>query len=173
MLAGHVPAFRDKVKVRRRLLADYGVGQAAMRGPDQVDAALGALTGLIALEGGHSWVGEGTDAMLLPTRELPDRYARADAPERRQRIPATVVHDGREPTLSRPRRGDSRSVRPGYVNRNNQTVLRGTETRGNDHGQYVYVLICGQCGHEYGSNGSDNFQRKCPRCQGGMPGLPY
>jgi hypothetical protein len=27
------------------------------------------------------------------------------------------------------------------------------------------------CGHKYGSNGSDNFQRKCPSCQGGAPGL--
>ena len=31
--------------------------------------------------------------------------------------------------------------------------------------------FCGACGHTYRSNGSDNFQRKCPRCQGGAPGL--
>ncbi len=174
VLAGHVPALRDKVTVRRRLLAEHGVNEAALRGPDQVDAALGALTGLIALEGGHCWVGEGSDAMLLPTRQLLDRFARADAPE--QGPPPTsesVSHRGQTPTVSRPRRSNGRTVQPGYVNRNNQTVLRATQTRGNDHGQYVYVLICGQCGHEYGSNGSDNFQRKCPRCQGGMPGLPY
>ena len=94
VLAGHVPAFSDKVTVRRRLLAEHGVNEAAMHGPDQVDAALGALTGLIALEGGHCWVGEGTDAMLLPTRELLDRYARADAPEQpQQRMPATDARD--------------------------------------------------------------------------------
>ena len=65
------------------------------------------------------------------------------------------------------------TTRPGYTNRNNQTVLRGTNLPGNDHNQYVYVLRCGNCGHEYGSNGSDNFQRRCPACDGGAPGLPY
>ena len=27
------------------------------------------------------------------------------------------------------------------------------------------------CGARYGANGSDFHQRKCPNCQGGMPGL--
>ena len=35
------------------------------------------------------------------------------------------------------------------------------------------MLRCGHCAHEYGSNGSDNFQRKCPKCQGGRPGLEH
>jgi hypothetical protein len=35
----------------------------------------------------------------------------------------------------------------------------------------VFVLIVG-CGREYGANGSDIFQRKCPNCQGGTSGLP-
>ncbi len=37
----------------------------------------------------------------------------------------------------------------------------------------VYVLQCGGCRHEYGANGSDIFQRRCPACQGGRPGLVY
>ena len=61
----------------------------------------------------------------------------------------------------------------GYVNRNGQTVIRSTGKPGNDHMQYIYVLRCGSCGLEYGANGSDIFQRRCPECQGGMPGLPY
>ena len=65
------------------------------------------------------------------------------------------------------------TTRPGYTNRNNQTVLRGTRLPGNDHNQYVYVLRCGNCGHEYGSNGSDNWQRRCPACDGGAPGLSH
>ena len=40
---------------------------------------------------------------------------------------------------------------PGYVNKNNQVVVRRTEIPGNDHNQYVHVLRCGDCGHEYGS----------------------
>jgi len=59
----------------------------------------------------------------------------------------------------------------GYRNRNRQTVVRPTHLAGTDHNQYVYVLRCGDCGHEYGANGSDIFQRKCPNCQGGAPGL--
>lgn len=65
------------------------------------------------------------------------------------------------------------STKPGFVNRNNQKVIRRTGAPGNDHYQYVYVLQCGDCSYEYGSNGSDNHQRKCPRCQKGAPGLAY
>jgi Zn finger protein HypA/HybF involved in hydrogenase expression len=61
----------------------------------------------------------------------------------------------------------------GSVNRNGQEVLRKTDLPGNDHMQYIVVLRCQKCGHEYGANTSDCFQRKCPNCQGGMPGLRY
>jgi hypothetical protein len=61
----------------------------------------------------------------------------------------------------------------GYVNRNRQTLLRDAGKTGNDYLQYVYVLRCEDCGDEYGANGSDIFQRRCPRCQGGAPGLDY
>jgi len=66
-----------------------------------------------------------------------------------------------------------KSTEVGYVNRNNQIVVRATTLPGNDHLQYTYVLRCGNCRHEYGANGSDIFQRKCPDCQGGAVGLPY
>ncbi|CAB4711976.1 MAG: hypothetical protein F2663_10180 [Actinobacteria bacterium] len=65
-----------------------------------------------------------------------------------------------------------KTTREGYRNRNGQVNVRRTNIPGNDHLQVVYVLKCGRCGAEYGANGSDIFQRKCPRCQGGMPGLP-
>jgi hypothetical protein len=78
---------------------------------------------------------------------------------------------------NKPRRSgfSARTTEPGYTNRNNQTVLRKTATPGNDHNQMVYVLRCNveSCGHEYGVNGSDIFQRLCPRCSGGAPGLSY
>lgn len=65
------------------------------------------------------------------------------------------------------------TTKPGYENRNRQTVVRPTGLAGTDYGQSVYVLRCRACAHEYGANGSDIFQRRCPRCQGGAPGLPY
>lgn len=65
-----------------------------------------------------------------------------------------------------------KTTAPGYENRNRQVVVRPTSLSGTDHLQKVYVLRCGGCGREYGSNGSDIHQRKCPYCQGGKPGLP-
>jgi hypothetical protein len=65
----------------------------------------------------------------------------------------------------------TRTTDPGYTNRNGQIVLRKTSERGNDHNQFVYVLGCTRCHHEYGSNGSDIFQRRCPACGGGVPAL--
>ena len=72
----------------------------------------------------------------------------------------------------RHRAGSGRTTAPGYHNRNGQTVVRSTGLAGTDHGQSVYVLQC-RCRHEYGANGSDIFQRHCPACQGGKPGLVY
>jgi len=69
-------------------------------------------------------------------------------------------------------RGSGYSTRPGFTNANAQTVVRPTGLPGTDHGQSIYVLRCGHCPEEYGANGSDIWLRKCPKCQGGRPGLP-
>ncbi len=66
-----------------------------------------------------------------------------------------------------------RTTEPGYMNRRGQTVLRDTGLPGNDHNQRIYVLRCGACAHEYGANGSDIWQRRCPACDGGARGLSY
>jgi hypothetical protein len=66
----------------------------------------------------------------------------------------------------------STTTSPGFTNRNGQRVLRATDLRGTDHGQHVYVLHCVSCATEYGANGTDIFERLCPVCQGGRPGLP-
>ncbi len=62
----------------------------------------------------------------------------------------------------------------GFINRNRQLVMEKTSDPGNDHNQRIYVIGClnPECRHEYGVNGSDIFQRRCPNCQGGKPGLP-
>ena len=85
------------------------------------------------------------------------------SPTSRTTVTATLRHQG----------GSGPTTAPGYRNRNGQTVLRSTGLAGTDHGQSVYVLQCGGCRYEYGANGSDIFQRRCPVCQGGRPGLIY
>ena len=69
--------------------------------------------------------------------------------------------------------GKTKTTALGYKNRNGQVVEHATRLPGNDHMQYIYILRCGKCGHKYGANGSDIFQRKCPKCGGGRPGLEY
>jgi hypothetical protein len=64
------------------------------------------------------------------------------------------------------------TTEPGFVNPHGQEVLRCTGLPGTDHLQYIYVLHCQTCTHEYGANGSDIHRRRCPSHQGGRPGLP-
>ena len=64
------------------------------------------------------------------------------------------------------------STKKDFINRNGQKNLGNTGKPGNDHLQYIYKMKCTECGHTYGANGSDIFERKCPAHQGGRPGLP-
>jgi hypothetical protein len=113
-------------------------------------------------------VGEPDEGMLLlPVSALPRTALR-----RAVSHPA-VIAPAATPRPSTRSRGQRPTTVVGYVNRNQQTVIKPTGLRGTDHGQSIYVLRCEHCGLEYGSNGSDNFQRKCPQCQGGAPGLQY
>jgi hypothetical protein len=66
----------------------------------------------------------------------------------------------------------------GDYNRNGQILLENTQRPGTDHRQYVWVVECARagttkqpCGHRYGVNGADFFERKRPVCQNGRPGL--
>jgi hypothetical protein len=68
-------------------------------------------------------------------------------------------------------KSDAPTTVVGYVNRNDQEVVRATDIPGTDHQQFVYELRCRACEHLYGANGSDIHQRKCPKCQDGRPGL--
>src|SRR5947209_845261 len=73
LLAGHIGPLRDKVPFRRAVLANQGISLTRLPTIDRVDAALGALTGLIALENGHAWVGDADEgALLLPVALLPN-----------------------------------------------------------------------------------------------------
>jgi hypothetical protein len=59
----------------------------------------------------------------------------------------------------------------GYRNREGQLVIRKTERGGSAPGQRVFILHCTVCDHEYGADGSDIYDRLCPNCQDGPPGL--
>jgi PHP family Zn ribbon phosphoesterase len=72
------------------------------------------------------------------------------------------------PAITRMGKG---TTKPGYVNKNGQVVIYDTGKFGTDHLQYVYKLGCSRCGEIYGANGADIFERKCPKCGGGEPGL--
>lgn len=66
---------------------------------------------------------------------------------------------------------DRQTTKPGSINRNGQIIIRNTGKPGTDHGQTIYPLACTECGHVYGANGPDIFERKCPQHQHGAPGL--
>ena len=71
------------------------------------------------------------------------------------------------------RDGGGNTTRVGYVNDNRQRCLGHRGRDGNDHLQKAYKMECLCCGHVYGANGSDVFQRKCPECQGGRAGIDF
>jgi hypothetical protein len=152
-------------------LRDCSVPEHKLHTPDQIDAALGALTGLIALDGGHSAVGDRDEGIiLLPVSALPLAPLLKAGPH------PTVASRSPTPRLMTKSRGQQGAkVRIGIrePEPNQQRVIEATGLPGTDHGQSIYVLSRGRCGPEYGNNGSGNAQRKCPRCQGGAPGIPF
>ncbi len=54
-----------------------------------------------------------------------------------------------------------------HLNPNGQQCYGHCGVSGTDHGQYAYKTECTICGYGYGSNGSDVFERRCPKCQKG------
>jgi hypothetical protein len=70
-------------------------------------------------------------------------------------------------------RSSKRTTDRGFVNPNRQKNNGATDPPlpGSDHNQIIYKMECLVCGHRYGANGSDIWQRKCPRCQRGREGL--
>jgi hypothetical protein len=71
--------------------------------------------------------------------------------------------------------GTAKTTQIGYVNRNNQKNHGTRGTLGTDYNATSYKLEClaAECGQVYGANGTDLFHRKCPKCQGGMPGIEF
>jgi predicted nuclease with RNAse H fold len=162
LLAGQLPHATRKTAFRR-VLHHHRISERSLATVDRVDAALAALTGLLALGDCHTTVGDPHEGViLLPVDNLPAAPLTRLTTRRRAAAP--------QPRTSQSSRPAGHTVQIGYVNRNHQQVFAATGLPGTDHGQSVYALRCSACAYEYGSNGSDNFQRKCPRCQGGAPG---
>ena len=92
-----------------------------------------------------------------------------------RRAKETHVKSKRAEPVSVPkrrRRAKGKANEPGTINRNNQMVKERTDLPGHAN-QKVHRMECLNCGHNYGANGYDCHLRKCPRCGGGQPGLPY
>ena len=71
--------------------------------------------------------------------------------------------------------GTGPTTQIGYVNPNGQRSEGHRGLPGTDHGALSYRMVCQRpgCGRDYGANGTDVFQRRCPFCDGGRPGIPY
>ena len=71
--------------------------------------------------------------------------------------------------------GTAKTTQIGYINSNNQKNHGTRGLKGSDHNSISYKMECLSpgCGNIYGANGTDIFQRKCPKCQGGKQGIDY
>ena len=71
--------------------------------------------------------------------------------------------------------GNTKTTAIGYVNVNDQLCTGHRGKQGNDHRQLAYRVLClrSDCGHLYGANGTDIFQRLCPNCQSGAPSIQF
>jgi predicted nuclease with RNAse H fold len=76
------PRGLSKVVWRSSVLREEGIDPGQLRSPDQIDAALAAVTGLHALRGTATAVGDPDEGVIvLPTAELPStRYPRRPEP---------------------------------------------------------------------------------------------
>ena len=67
--------------------------------------------------------------------------------------------------------------KPGSLNRHQQLLIAQTAWQGSDERHSIWIVQCMAprdevpCGHMYGIDATEFFQRKCPACQGGPPGL--
>ena len=64
------------------------------------------------------------------------------------------------------------TMNEGHTNARNQRLVEKTDRPGSaGNHQRAWVLHCEECGWKYDVNGCDAWERKCPICQDGRPGL--
>jgi predicted nuclease with RNAse H fold len=107
VLAGCVPPpGTRKAAWRSAVLERAGFRTAALRSADQIDAALAAVTGLVALSGRSSALGDPVEGVIvLPARTLParpfPRCSRRAAPKLQPHLPRTAPCACGDPTCHR------------------------------------------------------------------------
>ena len=147
----------------RKLEREWGVTDEQLRLSPDAASGQKAPASTSSGPGTHEAVAAGT---ATEENESPARAVSASPTSSAARGSASAGGH----TTARESRG---TVEIGFINKNRQQVFAATDLPGSDHGQRIYVLCCRYCGTDYGSNGSDIFQRKCPNCQDGRPGLKY
>ncbi len=113
---------------------------------------------------------------MTQTQKIAKARTKTDAilSDLQSRIDASIAKSSIEPGLVEVQSilsAEEKTTEIGYVNINGQVVIRNTGGNGTDYNQYVYQVACSNYGSVYGANGSDIFERKCPRCQHGKEGL--
>lgn len=106
-------------------------------------------------------------------RQLHEEYIEGILASIEIELPKEIGNSLKEQSMFRS--GSGKTTQVGYINRNNQKCCGHRGLEGNDHNQFAYQMQCLESSKcpRYGCNGSDVFQRKCPTCQGGEPGIPF
>ena len=119
----------------------------------------------------HQWLND-IEKRSLPELRLDMRHMRhtIERMARRQERIETHLCDH----LMEEEEPDMAWTATGLVNRNGQINLGCPEPPryGSDRFQYVFVMHCPECDRNYGTDGIDMFERRCPYHQGGIAGLP-
>ena len=104
-------------------------------------------------------------------RHMQDSLDRMD--RRTERL--ELWRDSYEPGMGKmPEEKPTAWTATGLDNRNGQINLGCPDPPryGSNQFQYVFVMHCPQCDRNYGTDGIDLFERRCPYHQGGIAGLP-
>jgi predicted nuclease with RNAse H fold len=96
LLAGRLSGGIAKRAFRLSVLQEAGVDAAELRTQDRIDAALAALTGILALTNQGTSIGDPVDGFLvLPVKALPLRLTVEGGPARLPRRPSVSSSEGR------------------------------------------------------------------------------
>ena len=114
---------------RSSVLRTHGVPTEGLRGPDQVDAAVAALTGLLALGRDRTALGDPVEGVIvLPIRTLPPRpysRCRSASPDGHPRLPGTTPCACGEPGC---RRLTAREFAPGHDAKRKSALWRAARS---------------------------------------------
>lgn len=142
---------------------------------DALDALICAITGVYFHDDQVRCFGKGEEKIWVaePTNYSKQLKGYIPSGAKKTTLPGNDIknHD-QLPTkapLQKSKVMKTKTTDAGYMNRNNQVNKGKTNMRGTDHGQWFYQMECQRCGFEYLANGTDIWQRKCPKCQGGRP----